>query len=186
MTDKGEKNTELIKKILDEGLVLYGLGEFKKAVEKWREILKLDPENEQARDYIISAGFPLEEEDNKLQKIKELINGKKFEESYEIARVLCKDEPDNKEAEELFNIIKDSLKEKFTRVFKNPSAVPFLKIELTELLNYALTQEDGFIISLIDGRTTVQEIIDSSGLNEFECKRILSKLKSEGIIELKV
>lgn len=180
------KETEmLINRYLDEGLVLYGLGEFKKAVEKWREILKIEPDNAQARDYIISAGFPIEEEDNRLKKIKELINDKKFEESYELAKSLYQDEPENKEARELFNISQDSLTERFRRIFKNPDAIPFVKIELTDLMNYTLTQQDGFVISLIDGKCTLQEIIDTSGLNDFECKRVISKLSNLGIIALK-
>ncbi len=176
---------ELINRYLDEGLVLYGLGDFAKAVQKWREILKIDPDNAQAKDYILSAGFPIEEEDNKLKKIKELINNKKFEESYELARALCQDEPDNKEAKELLNICRDSLTEKFSRIFKDSNLIPFMKIELTDLMNYSLTQEDGFVISLIDGKVTLQEIIDTSGLNDFECKRVISKLQNLGIIALK-
>lgn len=179
-----KEEQELINRYLDEGLVLYGLGDFKKAVEKWREILKIDPDNAQAKDYILSAGFPLEEDD-KLKKIKELINKKRFEESYELVRVLCEAEPDNKEAQELFNISKDSLTEKFARIFKDSNLIPIMKIELTDLMNYSLTQEDGFVISLIDGKVTLQEIIDTSGLSDFECKRVISKLQNLGIIALK-
>lgn len=180
-----KETQELINRYLDEGLMLYGLGDFKKAVEKWREILKIEPDNAQARDYIFSAGFPIEEEDNKLKKIKELINNKKFEESYELAKSLCQGEPENKEAKEFFNISKDSLTEKYRRIFKDTSVIPFMKIELTDLMNYSLTQEDGFVISLIDGKVTLQEIIDTSGLNDFECKRVISKLEDLGIIALK-
>ncbi len=177
-----KETKELIDRYLDEGLVLYGLGEFKKAVEKWRKVIAIDPDNVQAKDYILSAGFPVEEEDRRLTKIKELINEKNFEESYDIAKSLCNDEPDNMEAKKLFDISKDSLTEKYTRLFKDTSVIPTMKIELTELMNYSLTQEDGFVISLIDGKVTLQEIIDTSGLNDFECKRILSKLRNMGII----
>jgi tetratricopeptide (TPR) repeat protein len=181
-----EKETrELIEKYLDEGLVLYGLGEFKKAVEKWRAVLKLDPDNTQAKDYITSAGFSIEEEDNKLQKLKQLINEKKFEESYDLAKSICEEEPDNEDAQNLFSIVKDSLTERYTRTFKNNNIIPVMKIDLTDLMHYSLTQQDGFIISLLDGKTTLQEIIDTSGLTDFDCKRIISKLKNLGIIEFK-
>jgi tetratricopeptide (TPR) repeat protein len=183
--EKNKDTLDYINKCLDEGLVFYGLGDFKKAVEKWREILKIAPDNAQARDYILSAGFPIEEEENKLNEIKKLINEKKFEESYELAKLLCHEKPEDEEAKKLFNISRESLMEKFTRIFKNTGVIPFLKIEMTELMNYSLTQEDGFIISLIDGKSTLQEVIDASGLNDFDCKRILSRLLELKIIGFK-
>lgn len=175
---------ELINRYLDEGLVLYGLGEFKKAVEKWRQILKIDPDNEQAKDYIISAGYSVEEEDNTLQKIKELINERKFEEAYDLAKPYIDVEPENTELKHYMEILNDSLNEKYNRTFKNLKAIPKMKVDLTDLLNYSLTQQDGFVISLIDGKSTIQEIIDTSGINAFDCKRILSKLMTLGIIEI--
>ena len=45
-----------LKKKLEEGLRLYGRGEANEAISLWREILRVDPENQDALDYLASAG----------------------------------------------------------------------------------------------------------------------------------
>jgi len=47
-----------IKALLDEGLSLYGDDRVDEAVARWREALNLDPECNDARDFLADAGFP--------------------------------------------------------------------------------------------------------------------------------
>lgn len=45
-------NNEKIQKLLNEGIKFYKAGEFELAIEKFNEVLKLDPENEYAQEYL--------------------------------------------------------------------------------------------------------------------------------------
>jgi DNA-binding Lrp family transcriptional regulator len=40
----------------------------------------------------------------------------------------------------------------------------------------------GFVLSQVDGRTTYDEIIEISGLNELDATRILARLVDQGVI----
>ena len=45
-------NESTIQELLESGLHFYGLGEIKKALEIWEEVLRRDPSNETAREFI--------------------------------------------------------------------------------------------------------------------------------------
>jgi len=56
-----DSNSE-VNKYLEEGLNFYGLGKFKQAIECWKKVLEIDPDNSLAKDYIESAGGTVDRE----------------------------------------------------------------------------------------------------------------------------
>jgi len=175
----------LIKKYFDEGLVLYGVGKFEEAVKIWREILKLDPGNSQAVDYIQSAGFSPEQTDNPIEEARRLLDQKQPEEAYGIASNILRKDPSDTEAKILLEVIEKSMAELYKNIFSDTKKIPSLEVDFSELLNYPLEKNDGFLLSLIDGKTSVQDIIDVSGMQEFDVLRIVSKLQRLEIISIK-
>ncbi len=63
-------------------------------------------------------------------------------------------------------------------------AVPWLIVTYDELRSMALRPEDAFVLSLIDGRLTVEMIFDISGMPDDDTAAILAKLLTLGAIEL--
>jgi hypothetical protein len=65
------------------------------------------------------------------------------------------------------------------------SSVPLLTVSFAELRTMPLDHRAGFLISLIDGASTVEMILDMSGMPENEALSILGSFAQQGIIALK-
>jgi hypothetical protein len=64
-------------------------------------------------------------------------------------------------------------------------AVPWLVVTYDELQRLPLHPRAGFVVSLIDGRCTVEMLLDVSGMREDETLDILAELLRLGAIELR-
>lgn len=66
-----------------------------------------------------------------------------------------------------------------------PSAVPWLVVTHDDLRRLPLDARAGFVVSLLDGRCTVEMLLDLSGLPEDETLEILRELVRLGAVELR-
>ncbi|MFQ5768163.1 MAG: DUF4388 domain-containing protein [Acidobacteriota bacterium] len=66
-----------------------------------------------------------------------------------------------------------------------PSDIPVLKKTLESLTGENLTPEEGFLVSRLNGTWTIKDIITVSPLREVEALRVLARLRSRGVIELR-
>jgi hypothetical protein len=73
-----------------------------------------------------------------------------------------------------------------TRPLVPACAVAWLVVTCNELRQMPLTNVDGFVLSLVDGRSTVEMIIDIAGLKSDETIGVLAKLVGLGAIELQI
>jgi hypothetical protein len=64
-------------------------------------------------------------------------------------------------------------------------AVPWLVVTYPDLQKLPLDARAGFVVSLIDGRCTVEMILDVSGMPEDEALDILRELVRLGAVELR-
>jgi hypothetical protein len=64
------------------------------------------------------------------------------------------------------------------------SAVPWLVVTYDQLQTMPLYAKDAFILSLVDGLSTVEVLLDISGLPEDDTIEILRKLLALGAVEL--
>jgi hypothetical protein len=63
-------------------------------------------------------------------------------------------------------------------------AVPWLIVTYDALRAMNLDPRDGFLISLVDGRLTVEAILDIAGFPERDTLAIVAKLLELGVLEL--
>ncbi len=63
--------------------------------------------------------------------------------------------------------------------------VPWLVLTYDELRLLPLNSRDGFVLSLVDGRCTVEMILDIAGMPEDDVVDVLHKLAELGAIELR-
>ncbi len=63
--------------------------------------------------------------------------------------------------------------------------VPWLIVGYDELRRHPLAPRHGFLLSLVDGRCTVEMIVDMSGLERGEAIALLAELVRRGVLELK-
>jgi predicted transcriptional regulator len=60
--------------------------------------------------------------------------------------------------------------------------VPRLLVDLAEVTRYNLHTDAGFLLSLLDGATTVEDLVSLSGMDAFDALRILNNLIDAGIV----
>ena len=62
-------------------------------------------------------------------------------------------------------------------------AVPALCADVEALKGINLPADAGFMLSLVDGTTGLEEIVSLSGMDKFEAIRILRGLRAAGVLE---
>jgi hypothetical protein len=76
----------------------------------------------------------------------------------------------------------------FERAFRacmgNPHACPIRAIPTETLTEHGLDQRAAFLMSRMDGMTSLADLIDSSGLKRFEALRVLAALRRAKGIDL--
>ncbi len=199
-----DERQQKINKFLEEGLNYYGLGKFPEAIDSWRKVLALDPDNSVARDYIESAGGETTEQSEArrpsppvhvppvptaqvdigslIREAKSQIQTGSYEEAMDLLEQVLDVEPDNIEAQSFYEMSKGKQLKNYIREAGDISEVPTLAKGPGELMSYNLTKETGFILSLIDGNTTLDDIISLSGMDRFSAYRNIVILKRMGII----
>jgi hypothetical protein len=63
--------------------------------------------------------------------------------------------------------------------------VPFVACLPTDMLDAKLDHRQGFVLSLIDGKSSVQALVDACPLPEEETRRILGDLRVAGLVALR-
>jgi len=99
-------------------------------------------------------------------------------------RVLSLD-PQNVEARELLEENRRVLLEQHRTTIGDQTGVPVVLIPQHEIMWHKLDHRAGFLLSRIDGQLSYEDIIDVSGMGEFEASRILSQLITLGVIGAK-
>jgi hypothetical protein len=59
-----------------------------------------------------------------------------------------------------------------------------LKITPEEIMKFNLPANAGFVLSMVDGNTSVNEILALSGMDPFEAIRMVNNLLEAGIVEV--
>ena len=77
-----------------------------------------------------------------------------------------------------------ALEQKFMDKVGSMSRVPVLRVSPTELRALPLDPSSGFLISNMDGISTLEMILDVAGMSRLEAQRLLLALLEEHVIEL--
>jgi tetratricopeptide (TPR) repeat protein len=96
-------------------------------------------------------------------------------------RVLSLD-PANQTAQQLLENNRAVLLGQFNERIGDATLVPVVRIPQHEIMWHKLDHRAGFLLSRIDGQLTFEDVIDVSGMGEFEASRILAQLLSLGVI----
>ncbi len=62
--------------------------------------------------------------------------------------------------------------------------IPVVVLSPEKILAERLDHRSGFVLSLLDGTTTVEELLDVSGMSEEETLVVLEDLRARGIVAL--
>jgi hypothetical protein len=96
-------------------------------------------------------------------------------------RVIAVD-PEHKAAKELLERNKQILLLEYRKQVGDKQQVPVVQVPQHEIVWHKLDHRAGFLLSRIDGQLSYEDLLDVSGMTEFEAFRILSQLLAQGVI----
>jgi hypothetical protein len=102
----------------------------------------------------------------------------------EIAESILAVQPNNAEALRFRESCRDVLSQMYTARLGPSSGIPRLAIPAAELQWLSLDHRTGFLLSCVDGRSTIEEILDVSGMPALDALRILYTLLQQQIIHI--
>jgi tetratricopeptide (TPR) repeat protein len=219
-----KKEPENAMELLEQGLYYYGLGKVNVAIDLWKKVLQLEPENELAREYLsielgvdllTSRDTPIDalsqepekpEELEELEELEEpgepeqekapavsqfftqgqqhLYAGKMIDAALSFARAY-----DETNGRLLYwahaELSKTSMVKRLREEIGSFKKVPELTKPMSELAKMNFTEEDGFMLSLITGDTSFEDVISLSPLTKYKTYQTLYRFLENGIVRIK-
>jgi len=187
VTDSLEQS---IARLMAEGLEHYGQDRVEKAVACWREVLARNPEHRVAREYLEAAGFPAEAEPSAaeagslLPEALSLLQAGQAVEALELLESGAAAHSEDLELQAHLELIRSHLFGHYRKRSAEGTAVPGVRLGPDEVLKFNLPASAGFLLSMIDGNTSVDDLVTLSGMDPFDALHVLAKLEDAGIVEL--
>ncbi len=91
-------------------------------------------------------------------------------------------EPEHKEARKFLSENTARLVSMYRSRIGPLARSPHIRMRAQDIMWQSMDHRAGFVLSQVDGRTTYDEIIEISGLNELDATRILARLVDQGVI----
>jgi tetratricopeptide (TPR) repeat protein len=184
-----------IRRLMARGLDLYALGQVDEATACWRQVLARDPGHAEARDYLQaaagdaeagaarSAPTPAPGPAGLLAEAVGLLRAGELKQGLDLLETMADRDPANLEAQAYLELARGGLLRAYRARVGRGEATPRVRITPAEVMKYNLPAAAGFLLSLIDGRLSVDELLAVSGMDPFEALRALSNLLDAGIVE---
>ena len=102
-----------------------------------------------------------------------------------IAEGILRRTPSNAPARQIAEACERALAAKYTAQLGSLARVPKLAVPVEKLVSLSLDHRAGFLISFVDGSSSVSTIIDMSGMPPSEVLRTFIDLKEGGVISLR-
>jgi hypothetical protein len=189
-----ESEEEQISLLLREGLDCYGTGREPEAVSAWTRVLELDPDNELARDFLETAGRSASSDvvipkrdtaRSVMSEARRLMAEENFEGALALLRSGVGEAEFSIELESLVELARVHLVRSYRSRLGDLDSVPVLAASAKSITAYNLPPNAGFVLSLLDGCTSVNELISLSGMDAFDALRTLTGLTDAGLVELR-
>jgi hypothetical protein len=101
-----------------------------------------------------------------------------------IAEGILSSEPDNVDAQRYAESCRDVLRQMYAARLGPMDQIPVVAIPTEQLRWLTLDHRSGFLLSHVDGVSTLEEILDVSGMNPLEAMRIIYDLLQQKVIAL--
>jgi len=213
-----ESKEDKIQRLMREGLNHYGMGAVEEALRSWREVLRLDPDHADARDFVATAEeaalaaappprprtaaaareievpehaaaelSPDEGEatlDELVSEGQRLVREEELEAGLDLLEAVARRDPKRLEVHGHIESVRSRLVKRYRDRMGALDGVPRLSLGLSDVMKFNLPAHAGFMLSLIDGDTSLGDIVSLSGMDSFEALRVLNDLIEAGIVSL--
>lgn len=179
---------EKILHIFEAGLDSFAQGDFVQAQKYWKEILEIDPDNELALEYIHAIEEEIPFEDKRvvykelLDEAIRLIGKNQLEPAYELLQMVLNDDPDNEKAQKFLDTTRGLLLKDYLAEIGDTSYIINLKKSMEDIMKINLTKESAYILSMVDGNLSIEDILTLTGMDKFIFMRNLAMLLRNDIV----
>jgi hypothetical protein len=101
-----------------------------------------------------------------------------------VAEGILAEDPDNADALLYAEHCRDVLKQMYLSRLGGLRRVPNVAVGQEQLRWLSLDHRAGFLLSLVDGRSTLDEVLDMSGMSDLEALRLLVQLLQQNVIKM--
>jgi hypothetical protein len=171
-----------------EGLDLYGRDLVDEAISCWRQVLELEPGHQEAGDYLEAAGFQATELDPEkalANEARQMVRGGQLVEAHDLLLAHTAARPEDLDAQALLELVRARLAAEYRERLTKEEGSPALCVAPEQLLKFNLPANAGFLVSMIDGGTSIDELVALSGLDSFEVLHLIARLADAGIVEMR-
>lgn len=188
------QNNISVDKLLNDGLILFGLGKFEEAIIYWKRALELSPNDSLAKEYLEIA---LEEigqnprdvgggdvNQDPIAQALELLKQGELEKAHAILKLLLEISGENPQVHGYELLVKAHKLENYSKVMGELTAVPRVVKDFEGIKKLDLTKEAGFILSLVDGIATFDDILSMARLERLEAMGHLVSLIEKGVVRI--
>ena len=181
-----ESVEERITRLLAEGLELFGEDRAEQAGVRWREVLTLDPEHREARDYLESAGFAASPEAAHALGAQALLEAAASEadDALPLLRAAAEAAPEDLELQAALELVRGHLYAHYRERTRQGAGRPRVRVGPDQLMQFNLPPDAGFVLSMVDGHTRVEDLVTVSGMDPFDALHLLCRLEAAGIVEI--
>ena len=116
-----------------------------------------------------------------LQDAHEAIECEDLEGALELLRAAAAQDPDRIELEGFVDGVRSRLLKQYREEVGDVQGVPSVIADKAAIMSINLPAQAGFLLSLVDGKTTIREIVSISGMDAFDAFRLL-----KGLFEAKI
>jgi hypothetical protein len=191
-----ESKEDQIARLLQEGLDHYGEDRIGDAILAWREVLSMDPGNVAAQDYIQSVErrkVPRPEQseqtvravDAVVREARELGARHEYESALDLLTRAAQSDLSNLELEASIELMRSRLLKQYRDCMGSLDAVPVLGRDPQEITQFNLPPDAGFLLSMVDGATTLTDLISLSGMDVFDVLRTMKGLIETDIVRMR-
>ncbi len=133
------------------------------------------PEEGSRRDHSIST---------LVRDAQQLLRGNDFEGALDLYQMAASLAPDKIELEGYVDLLRSRLVKHYRERVGDASRIPKLLVPLDQITGFNLSADAGFVLSLVDGRTSFEELLSVTSMGPFEALRIFARLLDAGIVEV--
>ena len=188
------KSEETIQRLLREGLDLYGVDEVSAAIVTWQKVLEIDPENAEAIDYIHTADRRTRPRGDGgvdtrgsrgmvVSEAKLLLRQGAFLSAYDLLVQASGADSAGLEYQAVLDLARGRLYAAYCERVGRLGCVPEVR-DAGALQQFNLPPNAGFVLSMIDGSTSIEDLIALSGMDAFEALHTLCGMLDAGIVEM--
>ena len=194
-----ESNEQKIARLMAAGLDHYGNDNVEEAVACWQEVLTLSPSHQVALDYLEAAGFVPGGERPQAEPEPDVAAGDsammmtawshiengEWSEALDVLEIRTRKEPRDLEAQAALDLLRSHLHTVHRQRIGSGSGIATVKLGPDEILRFNLPANAGFVLSMIDGHTSVSDLVALTGMDPFDALQVFTRLLDAGIVEVR-